>query len=116
MDNIWENAARKARACNKRVATSPIANSIGNTANTTTFPAATNKNLAALPALTEEDLNTVEKIDAQLAHMEQNWAQTQSGPFPERAQNAIVRLRASLEEQHTETIPPSQPTDPAVDV
>jgi hypothetical protein len=48
--------------------------------------------------------------------MEQNWAETQSRPFPEGVQNAIAKLRASLEEQDTETIPPSQPADPAVDI
>jgi hypothetical protein len=61
-------------------------------------------------------MNTVEKINTQLARMEQNWAETQSGPFPEGVQNAIAKLRASLEEQDRETIPPSQLADPAVDV
>ena len=48
--------------------------------------------------------------------MEQNWAKTRSGPFPERARNAIAKLRASLEERDTETIPLSQLTDPVLDV
>ena len=92
MDNIFKNATRKVCAHDKHVATSLIANSIGNTATTTTFPAATNKNTATLPALMEEDLNTIEKIDTQLTCMEQNWAETQSGPFPEHTRNAIMRL------------------------
>jgi hypothetical protein len=83
MDDIWKNAARKARAHDKHAATNPIANNIGTTTTTTTPLAATNKNPTALSALTEADMNTVEKIDAQLARMEQNWAETQSGPFPE---------------------------------
>jgi hypothetical protein len=48
-------------------------------------------------------MNTVEKIDAQFARMEQNWAQTRSGPFPERARIALAKLRASLEEVPTPT-------------
>ena len=112
MDNIWKNAARKARACDKHAATSPIANSIGNSTTTATSPTVTNRNPTISSTLTEEDLNTVEKIDAQLTHMEQNWAKTQSNPFPECAQNAIAKLRASLEEQDMEIIPPSHPADP----
>ena len=64
----------------------------------------------------EEDMNTVQKIDAQLACMELNWAQTCSRLFPECPQNAIVKLQASLEEQDTKTIPPSQPANPAADI
>ena len=37
--------------------------------------------LQVLIQLTEEDLNTVKKINTQLAHMELNRAQTQSRPF-----------------------------------
>ena len=87
MDDIWKNAMRKACA-----ATSPIANSIGITTTATTCLAVTNKNPATSPTLTEEDMNTVKRIDAQLACMEQNWMETQSGLFPEHVQNAIVKL------------------------
>jgi hypothetical protein len=103
MDNIWRKAAKNICKREERLAA---------VAATTITPIYTNPTIFAL---TEENMNTVEKIDAQLARMEQNWAQTRSGPFPERAQNAIARLRASLEEQDTETIPLSQPA-PAVDV
>jgi hypothetical protein len=33
-------------------------------------------------APTEDNMNMVEKIDTQLTCMEQDWAKTQSGPFP----------------------------------
>ena len=71
---------------------------------------------ATLPAPTEEDMNTVRKIDAQLAYMEQNWAETQSGPFPEGIRNAIADLRASLEKRDTDAAPASEPPDLAGDV
>jgi hypothetical protein len=47
---------------------------------------------ATSSAPTEDNMNTVEKIDAQLARMEQNWAKTRSGPFPEGIQNVIADL------------------------
>ena len=109
MDNIWRKAAKNIRKREEHLA------AIAATT-TTTSRTATNKNPAALLALTEEDLNTTEKIDTQLARMELNWAQTRSGPFPERVRSALAKLRASLEELDTETISPSRPADPAVDV
>ena len=104
MDNIWRKAAKNICKREERLAT---------IATTTTTPAYTKPTISAL---TEENMNTVEKIDAQLARMEQNWAKTRSGPFPERTRNTIVKLRASLEEPDTETVPPSHPADPAIDV
>jgi hypothetical protein len=71
MDDIWNNATRKAHACNKCAATSSIANKIDTTTNTTSL-AVTNKNPAISAALTEENMNTVEKIDTQLTHLELN--------------------------------------------
>jgi len=44
------------------------------------------------PAITEDDMNTVEKIDTKLARMEQHWAKTRSGPFPEGVRNVIADL------------------------
>jgi hypothetical protein len=38
---------------------------------------------ATSPAPTEDNMNMVEKIDKQLACMEQDWAESQSGPFLE---------------------------------
>ena len=81
MDDIWKNAVRKARAHEKRTATRSAATTAtipAAAATVTTFSTAT-ENTATSPALTEEDMNTVEK----LARMEQHWAETQSGPFPE---------------------------------
>jgi hypothetical protein len=60
MDDIWKNAVRNAHAHNKCAATSLIANKISTTTTTTSL-AATNKNPAASSALTEEDMNAVEK-------------------------------------------------------
>ena len=48
-------------------------------ATTTTTLATPNKNPTTLSTWMEEDLNTIEKIDAQLARMELNWAETQIG-------------------------------------
>ena len=115
MDNVWRKATKKLRKHEEHISgirtgpeTKPAA-----VAATTATPTYTNP---ITSALTEENMNTVEKIDAQLARMELNWAQTRSGPFPERTRNTIVKLQASLEEQDMETIPPSQPADPAVDI
>ena len=104
MDNIWRKAAKNIREREERLAAIAATTTTHTYINPATF------------ALTEENMNTVEKIDAQLARMEQNWAKTRSSPFPERAQNAIAKLRASLEERDTEIIPLSHPADPAVDV
>ena len=38
---------------------------------------------ATSSTLTDDDMDTVEKIDAKLTHMEQDWAKTQLGPFSE---------------------------------
>jgi hypothetical protein len=125
MDDIWKNAARKVRAREKRAAThsattttttatTPAAAAAVTTFSTATVTAA--ENTATSSAPTEEDMNTVEKVDAQLACMEQNWAETRSGPFPEGIRNAIADLRFSLEKQDTETATASEPSDLAVDV
>jgi non-homologous end joining protein Ku len=58
----------------------------------------------------------VEKVDAKLAHIEENWAKSQSEPFPEGVQNAIVALRASLEEEDTEKTRTSELSDLVIDV
>jgi hypothetical protein len=116
MDNIWKNAARKARACEKCVATHSAATTATTpaaAAAVTTFSTATvaaTENTATSLALTEEDMNTVEKLDEKLACIEQHWAETQSGPFPEGVRNAIADLRASLE-RDTETAPTSELSD-----
>lgn len=111
MDNIWRNAARKARARDKRTATTTAtATTPAAAAAVTTFSTATvaaTENTATSPELTEEDVNTVEKLDEKLARMEQHWAETQSGPFPEGVRNAIADLRVSLE-RDTETAPTSE--------
>jgi hypothetical protein len=123
MDDIWKNAARKVRAREKRAAThsattttttTPAAAAAVTTFSTASVTAA--ENTATSSAPTEEDMNTVEKVDAQLARMEQNWAETRSGPFPEGIRNAIADLRFSLEKQDTETATASEPSDLAVDV
>ena len=91
MDDIWKNAARKVCAREKctathsatttTTATTPAAAAAVTTCSTATVTAT--KNTAMSSAPTEEDMNTVEKVDAQLARMEQNWAEMRSGSFPE---------------------------------
>ena len=91
MDDIWRKAVDKLRKREEHVSgirtgpeTKPAA-----VAATTATPTYTKPTTSAL---TEENMNTVEKIDTQLTRMELNWAQTRSGPFPERARNAIAKL------------------------
>ena len=112
MDDIWRKATKKIREQHVTATQTPVIVKPTATA-PTAVPTCSNKNPATSSTLTEEDMNTVEKIDAQLARMELNWAQTRSGPFPERARKAIAKLRASLE---TETAPASEPPNLAVDV
>jgi hypothetical protein len=52
-----------------------------------------------------EDCETVEQIDAKLLRMQEQWAQSRSGPFPESILNVIAYLRSELEQQ----APPSAP-------
>ena len=112
MDDIWKNATRKARAHKKRAATHSAVTTAtipAAAAAVTTFSTAT-ENTTTSPALMEEDMNTVKKLDEKLARMEQHWAETRSGPFPEGVRNAIADLRASLE-RDTETAPTSKQSD-----
>jgi len=60
-----------------------------------------------------DDMNTVEKINAKLAHMEEYWAKSRSELFPKGVWN-ITDLRASLEKQDMETA--SEPSNLVVDV
>ena len=61
MDNIWQKAMKDIHKCKERLTT---------IAATTTTPTFTNPTTFALM---EEIMNTVEKIDAQLACMELSW-------------------------------------------
>ena len=71
---------------------------------------------ATSPTPTEDDMNTVKKVDAELLRMEKNWAETRSGPFPEGIRNAIADLRAALEKPDSETEPASEQFEPAADI
>jgi hypothetical protein len=76
MDDIWRKAVKNIHKRKERLSairTGPETKSAAIAA-TTTIPTYTNP--ATSSALTEEDMNTVEKINAQLACMEQNWAET----------------------------------------
>jgi len=116
-----EKRCEKIRAHNsKHAATCPIANTsttaaaaAAAAAATTSLTAATD-NPAVSSALTEEDMNTVEKVDAKLTHMEEYWAESQSEPFPEGIQIATMALRTSLEKRDVETTPTSELSDPVV--
>ena len=83
MDDIWWKAAKKIREQHVTATQTPVIAKPTATA-PTAVPTCSNTNPAASSTLTEEDMNMVEKIDAQLTRMELNWAQTRSGPFPER--------------------------------
>lgn len=43
--------------------------------------------------------DTVKKVNAKLLHMEQYWAEFQSGPFPKGIQNSGAELRAVVEKE-----------------
>lgn len=67
-------------------------------------PTAANLTPAPIPASTcidtsAKDCDTVEQIDAKLLHMQEQWAQSRSGPFPESVLNTIAYLRGELEQQ-----------------
>ena len=49
-------------------------------------------------------LNTVVSCNAHLPQMEQEWAQTRSGPFPERIQNTITSLCVALVMREAEAL------------
>jgi hypothetical protein len=61
-----------------------------------------------IPALTYihpiASSNTVEQLDIRLLVMEQNWAQTQTGPFHEKLRNMVGDLRDALMIQEEETM------------
>jgi hypothetical protein len=60
------------------------------------------QNPAMSSASADDDMDSVEKIDAELARMERDWAETRSGPFPEGVRNAFEDLRAEQAKLDTE--------------
>ena len=76
MDDIWQKAAKKIREQRGTATQTPVIAKPTAATAPTAVPTYSNKNPTTTSALMEEDLNTVKKIDAQLAHMELNWAQT----------------------------------------
>jgi hypothetical protein len=64
---------------------------------------------ATSPAPTEDNMNTVIKVDAELLHMEKNWAETRLGLFPEG-------IQAALEKPDSETEPASEQFELAADI
>ena len=62
MDNIWQKAVKNIHKHEERLAAIAATTTTHTYTNPATF------------ALTEENMNTVEKINTQLARMEQNWA------------------------------------------
>ena len=72
---------------------------------------------ATVPAWIEnDDCDTVAKVEAKLLRMQEHWAESRTGPFPESVRNAIAHLRASFEKRDTETAPAPEPLDLAADV
>jgi hypothetical protein len=76
MDDIWRKAVKKIREQRVTATQTPVIAKPTAATAPTAVPTYSNKNPTTLSALTEENMNTVEKINAQLARMELNWAQT----------------------------------------
>ena len=54
-------------------------------------------------------MDSIEKIDSELTRMEQDWAETRAGPFPEGVRNAFEELRAEQVKQDTEAAQSVEP-------
>jgi hypothetical protein len=91
MDNIWRKAGKKLRNSEREILSAqPLTLTV--TLTVTTPAPATSPSKTSNATL----LNTVASCDTRLLQMEQEWAQTRSGPFPNGIRNAIVNLRAAL--------------------
>jgi hypothetical protein len=69
---------------------------------TSSTAAATENTATSTPQATNDDIDTVEKADVGLLRMEQHWAESRSGPFPEGIRDAMAHLRAELERREVE--------------
>ena len=76
MDNIWRKVAKKICEHEHITATQPPQLKVE--------PAVTTAPLSAPYTYTIALSNTVEQLDIRLLKMEQNWVQTQMGPFPKK--------------------------------
>ena len=104
--NIWTDLHQEAENyyCKQLFRTAPIAVHAIVEPNATadiafTIPTSTATDPATSSTLTDDDMDTVEKIEAKLAHMERDWAETRSGPFPEGVRNTFEDLRAEQVKQ-----------------
>jgi hypothetical protein len=61
------------------------------------------QNPATSSASAYDDMDSIEKIDAELARMERDWAENRAGPFPEGVRNAFEDLRAEQAKQDTKS-------------
>jgi len=91
MDNIWQKAGKKLCNCGHEILSEqPLSPTVTLTV-TTPVPATSPSKMSNATLL-----NTVASCDTRLLQMEQEWAQTRSGPFPNGIQNMIVNIRAAL--------------------
>ena len=60
------------------------------------------QNPATSSASAYDDMDSIEKINAELARMERDWAETRARPFPEGIRNAFEELRVEQVKQDTE--------------
>jgi hypothetical protein len=103
MDNIWQKAAKKIRKQERHITATPtsivVQPEVKPTLATTntTIPAPTYIHPIA-------SSNTVEQLDIRLLAMEQNWAETQTGLFPEKLRNMVGDLRNALAIREEETM------------
>jgi len=93
--------------CKLQLRTAPIAVcAIVEPTAATNIPTPTHTDPATVPAwLANDDCDTVAKVEARLLRMEQYWAESRTGPFPESVRNAIAELRASFEKRDMQTTP-----------
>jgi hypothetical protein len=103
MDNIWRKAAKKIREQERCVTATPTPIVVQPEVKPTLATANT-----IIPAPTYmhpiASSNTVEQLDIRLLAMEQNWAQTRTGPFPEKLRNMVGDLRDALAIREEETM------------
>ena len=96
--------------------TAPIAiNAIVKPTAATDIPPPMQTDPGTVPAwITNDDCDTVTKVEAKLLCMQEYWAESRTGPFPESVRNAIADLCASFEKRDMETVP--EPLDLVADV
>ena len=86
--------------------TAPIAvNTIVKPTAATDIPPPMQTDPRTVPAwIVNDDCDTVTKVEAKLLRMQEYWAESRTGPFPESVRNVITDLQATFEKRDRETI------------